>query len=262
MLNAIKSSWITATLRLNWRNLMANKKAFWIMATLMCLQNLIYFMLWFFFFQRISSLRGWGLADVAFLYASAAIGYGGILAVFGGLNQLASTIHSGNLDVYLARPRSVLLSVMMQRMRADSLGDVAVGIVMLTIFVQPHLSDVPLLVVLSASAGLVFVSFRLILHSLAFWGLGNEAVENSYMSFLIAATNPQKGFGVWGKVILLSVFPAGYVGLLPVEILKQFSWGFLGWQVGASLALCVLAIVLFHVGLKNYASGNRFLLLR
>jgi len=254
--------WILANIRLNWANATAHKGAFWSLAGLMCLQNLIYFMLWVALFSQISSLRGWQLNDVAFLYASGALGYGLMFSLFGGVNAMAHTIQSGSLDIYLARPRSVLLSALLQRMRADSLGDAAVGVVMLILFVQPPLHTLPLLFVLSFSAGLVYVAFRLIMHTLAFWGVGEEGAENGFISFIIASTNPQNGFGPWGKVVLLSVFPAGYVALLPVEIMRNFSWSLLAWQLVASLLIAAFAVVLFHIGLRRYASGNQVLSLR
>jgi ABC-2 type transport system permease protein len=254
--------WIVATVKTNWGNLTTHRGAFWSMAALMALQNLIYFALWAVLFSRISSLRGWGMREVAFLYGSGALGYGVLFTIFGGLNQLGSTVHSGMLDVFLARPRPVLLSVLLQRMRADSIGDIVASIVMLSVFVQPSLSELPLLLVVSLSSGFVYASFRLIMHTLSFWGLGIEASENGFIAFLIASTNPQKGFSNWGKFVLLTVFPAGYVGFLPVEILRSFSWPVLGLQLLGSLLIVLFSLALFNTGLKRYASGNQFLSLR
>lgn len=254
--------WIIATFRLNWRNVTADSKAFWSLAALMAAQNLIYFSLWAIIFSRISSLNGWGLSEVAFLYGSGAIGYGILFTVLGGLNQLSSLIHDGMLDVYLARPRPVLLSILMHRMRADSLGDILSGVLMIAIFTQPSLKDVPLMIALSLLAGIVYASFRLICHAAAFWGTGNETGENAFIAFLIASTNPQNGFGPWGKFILLTIFPAGYIGLLPVELLKTFDWRLFALEIAGSFAVMGFSFWLFHRGLKRYASGNKFLTLR
>lgn len=254
--------WIAAILKLNWSTMVVNKKAFWSLTVLMAVQNLIYFALWVIVFSKISSMRGWGLREVAFLYGAGALGYGILFTIFGGLNQLGHMIHDGSLDSCLARPRPVLLLALMQRMRADSLGDVVCGALMLAIWVRPEMKDLALITVLSISAGLVYFAFRLIMHALAFWGLGGEASENGFIAFLIASTNPQKGFSVWGKIVLLSIFPAGYIGLLPVEILRSFRWDFFAWQIAASLAVFGFAVWLFHLGLRRYASGNQFIMLR
>lgn len=254
--------WIWLTLKVNWANMTAHRGAFWSMAVLMCIQNLIYLSLWAVVFSRFSSLNGWGMSEVAFLFGSSAIGYGILFSIFGGLNQLSGTIQSGLLDIFLARPRPILISVLMQRMRANNLGDILAGIIVVAFFVRPEISMLPLLFVLSTLSGLVFLSFRLIMHSLAFWNVGGESGENGFIAFLIAATNPQNGFGTWGKFVLLTIFPAGYIGLLPVEILRNFSWHLLGLQLVGSLFVFLFAIFLFNAGLKRYTSGNKFMELR
>ena len=254
--------WIVEILRLNWANITAHKGAFWSLTVMMCLQNLIYFMMWVFVFDRISDLHGWGLREMAFLYGAGAMGYGIFFTLFGGLNQIAYMIEDGSLDSHLARPRSTVWLALFSRMRADSIGDILCGLIMMVFFVRPDMGDVPLLIVLSLSAGLVYTAFRLICHALCFWGLGGDAGEQGFMAFLITTTNPQNGFGPWAKLALLTVFPAGYVSLLPVEILRDFSWGMLAWQLAASAGIFASSLWLFEHGLKRYRSGNRFLLLR
>jgi ABC-2 type transport system permease protein len=257
-----KHDWILSTLKLNWSNLIADARAFLALSVLMAVQNIIYLMLWVAVFQRISSLKGWGLSEVAFLYGAGAMGYGVLFCLFGGVNQMATAIHDGTLDVYLARPRPVLPSVMMHRMRADSLGDIAAGIAMIAWFVRPELSQLLLILALGLLAGIVYLSFRMICHSLAFWGVSNEASENSFIAFLIASTNPLNGFGMFGKLVLLTVFPAGYIAFLPVEILREFRWDYFALEIAGAFAVLGFAVWLFHRGLRRYASGNRFLVLR
>jgi ABC-2 type transport system permease protein len=255
-------SWILHTLKLNWHNAVAHKGSFFALVILMALNNLIYFGLWVVLFMQISSLRGWGLPEVAYLYGAGAMSYGLIFTLFGGLNTLAQNIQSGLLDVFLARPRPVLLSAMLFRMRADSLGDVISGAIMLLCFVPLTLAQIPLVAALSLSAGLVYASFRLFMHTLAFWGVGNEGAENGFITFIIASTNPLNGFGQITKLFLLTLFPAGYIAFLPVEIIRHFSWLHFAWQMGASLTILAFAVWFFYFSLRRYTSGNQLLSLR
>lgn len=258
----MRNHWITAILKLNWANMTNNRKAFGMLVMGMLFNNLIYFSVWAIFFSKISSLQGWGLREVAFLYSSGAFGYGLMFTLMGGLNKLGHTIQDGGLDIHLARPRSPLLLALLERMRADSLGDMICGVIMLSIFVQPALKDIPLILVLSLTAGLVFASVRLIAHTMSFWSSSGDAAENIFNSFLIAGTNPQKGFNPYLKLALLTVFPAGYIALLPVEILRHFRWEYFTLQVGGSLTITGFSLWLFYQGLKHYASGNKFIVLR
>jgi len=254
--------WIGAIFRLNWKNMVTHKQSFYSLMLLMCVQNFIYFGLWVIVFSKISSLNGWGLKEVAFLFGAGAIGYGILFTVFGGLNQLGQMIENGELDIHLARPQPVLLMTLLQRFRSDSLGDVLTGIIMFAFFLRPPVETWPLMAVLTITAGMAYFSFRLICHALVFWGSDQEASENMFISFLITSTNPQNGFAPWMKFILLSIFPAGYVALLPVEILRDFRWDYLALQIlGTGTILC-FSIWLFYRGLKRYASGSRITVLK
>lgn len=254
--------WILATLKLNWNNAVQEPKTFYTMMFFMCMQNFIYFGLWVILFSQISSLRGWGLREVAFLYGAGALGYGILFTIFGGLNQLGGTIQNGEMDVYLARPQSPLLMALLQRIRTDSIGDILTGILMMGFFMRPSPDLLPLIALLCVSMGLIYFSVRLIGHCLSFWGLGEETGESIFMSFIITSTNPQKGFPPFAKAALLSVFPAGYIALIPVEIVLNFRWDYMALQMGATVIIVSFALWFFHAGLKRYSSGNKFIVLR
>ncbi len=257
-----KYEWIWAIVKVNWSNMVANKRTFYSLLLLMCVQNLLFFSLWLVIFSRISSMRGWGLNEVAFLYAGGAIGFGLFFTLFGGLNQLGHAIQNGDLDVYLSRPRSALLLALMQRMRPDSIGDILTGLLMLGFMVDLNMTMIPLVTVLILSTGFVYAGMRLILHSLSFWNMTGEASERSFGAFVIISLNPQNGFSPFVKAVLLTIVPAGYVGLLPVEIVRHFRWDYLALQLTASLSLFAFSLWLFGRGLRRYASGNKFLSLR
>ena len=133
---------------------------------------------------------------------------------------------------------------------------------MIIFFAHLPLEDIPLFCILSISAGLVCVGVRLICHSLAFWGTSGDAGENSFMAFQIVAINPQEGFSTVTKLFLLTLFPAGYVGLVPVEIFRHFRWDYLALQLIGSFAIFFFSLWLFKRGVKRYESGNGFIMLR
>jgi ABC-2 type transport system permease protein len=258
----MRHHWITSLLKSNFQNMLNNKKAFFVMIGALTVNSLIYFGLWIIVFSKVSSLRGWNLGDIAFLLGSSAMGLGFMFFILGGTSSLARTIQSGQLDIHLARPRSPLLLALLERMRADNLGDIVSGALMIAIFAPLTWSHIPLIIVLSFTSGLIFFAFRLFVHSLAFWGASDGSAENGFIAFLIAGTNPQKGLGPYMKIAFLTIFPAGYAGLLPVEIIRSFRWDYLALQIGGSVTLASLAIWFFYCGLRRYTSGNNFLVLR
>ncbi len=133
---------------------------------------------------------------------------------------------------------------------------------MIGLLTQFDISKLPLILVLTVSTGFIYFAFRLIMHSLSFWGMSGDACERGFGAFIITSTNPQNGFSPLMKAILLTVIPAGYVGLLPVEIVRHFRWDYLVLQLAVSSGFFVFSLWLFGRGLRRYASGNKFLSLR
>lgn len=61
---------------------------------------------------------------------------------------------------------------------------------------------------------------------------------------------------------MYTVLPAAFVGYVPVEVSRSFSFAELGAVAGAALVLPMLAGALFRLGLRRYSSGNRMLEVR
>ena len=70
-----------------------------------------------------------GMQDMFLLMSIVALGFGPGFTFFGNALQLSRIIAQGQLDYYLALPRSVLLSVLASRMTNSALGDMAYGVV-------------------------------------------------------------------------------------------------------------------------------------
>jgi ABC-2 type transport system permease protein len=57
---------------------------------------------------------------------------------------------------------------------------------------------------------------------------------------------------------MFTLIPAGIIGYIPVELLRNFSWLNLVILVSSSIVFFALAFVVFRLGLKRYESGNQF----
>ena len=64
------------------------------------------------------------------------------------------------------------------------------------------------------------------------------------------------------RLVLFTVFPAAYIGLLPVEAVRDHSLIQALGVLAAAVAYGALAVWVFERGLRRYASGNRILELR
>ena len=119
--------------------------------------------------------------------------------------------------------------------------------------------SIPLIVLSVVCGGLVFTSMAILVHSLAFWLGPIDTVPKKYCDslflFVLYPTNIYSGLL---QLIMFTLIPAGIIGYIPVELLRNFSWTMLGVLVCSSLGFFILAFYIFHLGMKRYESGNQF----
>lgn len=96
--------------------------AFLIQAVFMIFNNLIYFSVWWIFFRRFESLNGWKLHDLAALYGLTAVSIGAMIALCGGVWNLARMAAEGGLDSLMTQPKNLLLHVVGSRFPPERLG--------------------------------------------------------------------------------------------------------------------------------------------
>jgi ABC-2 type transport system permease protein len=237
----------------------ALRGAFWLQAVLMAANNLVFFSVWWIFFDRFQEIGGWRIADMTALYGIVALGFGASVVLFGGTRDLARTIADGDLDPFLSQPKDPLLHAAGSRSFASGWGDVVSGIGLLVVsgYLQPAAVPVALLGALCGTV--VFTATGILFHSLAFWmGPVNDWARQMWEFVIIFSVYPQTVYGPLLRAVLFTVIPAGFIGFLPVELLRGFTPLGLAATVGGAAAYGTLAVVVFRRGLRRYASGNRF----
>jgi ABC-2 type transport system permease protein len=248
-----------ALLAINLKSSFALRGAFWLQAGFMVANNVLYFTFWWIFFDRFEEIRGWRLADVAALFGVVATGFGAAVVFTGGVRDLSRHIVEGDLDAFLTQPKSPLLQATVSRTYASGWGDMCSGIGFLLfsgLVDWPHL---PAALVAILCSSTVFVASGVILHSLAFWLGRIESLARQLWEFLVTfSIYPKALFAGVLKLVLFSLIPAGFIGYLPVELLRDFEWQGLLAAVAGAVGYSVLAVVVFGKGLRRYESGNRF----
>jgi len=252
-------AFLAAMVAMNLKSSFALRGAFWLQAGFMTANNLLYFCFWWIFFDRFEEVGGWRVADVAALYGVVAAGFGFAVVFAGGIRDLSRSIVDGDLDAYLTQPKNPLLHLVSSKTSAAGWGDLLSGIGFLLgsgLVDWRALPLAALAVLLSAS---VFIASGVILHSLAFWLGRIDNLARQMWDFLVTfSIYPRPIFSGALKLLLFTLIPAGFIGYLPVELLRDFEWQGLAASVAGALAYCALAVAVFAAGLRHYESGNRF----
>lgn len=255
--------YLFALARLNIRAGLAPAGVAALSALLMFGNNLIFFAVWSIYFGSFSSLRGWGLPDMALLIGMCEWAFGLTVVLAGGVRQMAQTIVDGGLDVHLGRPRHPLPSLLMSRSLPSGLGDLASAFVFWLPLGGRDPGDLPLLLLVATAAAIVLTATVTLIHCLAFWLPGVAVLcEDVFSMFLMVAIYPQHPYSFTVRMILFTLFPTAFISLLPVEAVRDADPLKVLAMIGAAFLYGAIAVGVFQRGLRRYASGNRILELR
>lgn len=250
-LSLIKTS-IRATLSL--------RLAFFIELVLNIGNNLIFFLVWWIFFHKFDSVGDWNFNDVIVMMLVVRAGYGLSRIFFGGNKVLAQKIVSGGLDPYMTQPKNLLLYLVCSESQSKGWGHI-LSAILLYFLTDLHMHQIPLLVFGSLCGCLIFASSATIAHSLCFWFGNIGEVSKRYVdSIFLFVHYPVNIYSGLMQVLMFTVFPAGVIGYLPVELVKEFTVAMFVALLSATILFVILAFITFYRGLRRYESGNLFLL--
>jgi ABC-2 type transport system permease protein len=224
----------------------------------MFLNNGIYFIFWLIFFDRFGTVRGYNIGEIYLLFAIVAFSFGlaHMFAANTGAN-LAYLIAQGRLDYYLVFPRNLLLHVVFSRMSVSTIGDVSFGLIAYLFTGRFHPLEIALFFLTSLFAAAIMAAFAIIAGSLAFY-LGNAQYASQQMtqSMVTFALYPNTLFSGLARLILYTLIPAGFVGAVPVNIIRGRDLTLLLALIGAALVMWGIATTLFYASLRRYESGS------
>lgn len=241
--------------KINLQSAMEYRISFFTQAGFMFLNDIVWVIFWIIFFNKFSAINNWGFRDLMVLYTviTAAWGLAGVF--FGNFRYLAEVIKEGQLDFYLTLPKEELTHILISKSKFDAFGDLLFGIILGVIFIPLHLLPLTLfLIILSA---LILLAFAIILGSLSFYlGSAVEIANQGTMAVLSIGSYPFSAFQGYSRFILLTVIPAGFITGIPVELIKNFNWGWFLLMVLSCIVLWAIALIIFKKGVKRYESGN------
>ncbi len=252
-------SFFLCLLRTSIKASISNRTAFLFESSLLIVNNLIFFSMWWIFFRQFNNIGGWNINDMAASISIISGAYGIAHICFGGIKNLGMIILNGDLDSFMTQPKSLLIHLIGSKSNSKGWGYLmTMGI--LTIlggFAKAH--TFPLILLMMFSSCLILVSISIIVHSLSFWLGSIESVSQKYLnSLFVFAIYPTNIYSGILQLVLFTLIPAGLISYIPVELLRSFSWFKMFVLIGSSFVFFALALYVFHLGLKRYESGNKF----
>ena len=171
----------------------------------------------FILFRHFTSLGGWSVGEVAFLYSLSGISFGIAHGIGAGFATFSQQIARGEFDRVLTRPIGTLLQVLASDVQLYRFGTIVQGIIAFGIAL--HLTDihwtpvrilyVPLVV---ASAAVLFTALFALEATLCFWTTEATEVVNAFTyGGTTLAEYPLHIFGPWLRRLFIFVIPLGLI---------------------------------------------------
>lgn len=248
---------IFAVWKANLQSLMEYRASFLTQMIGMMMNDFMYFAIWIIFFQRFKDVNGWGVGDMYITYGVLASAFGLVALLFGNAFTLSEIINNGRLDYYLSLPRPVLLHAVASRTIASGMGDFTYGFISYGLSGQFSWDGLLRFMLATLLAATVFVSFLILIQSLAFWMGVISNLTNLFVNAMITfGIYPTTLFDNYAKLILFTVIPAAFVGAVPAEFIRSFTWQTLAELLAGAFIFLTLAVTIFRLGLRRYESGS------
>lgn len=216
-------------------------------------------------FLNVPSIQGWTQWEIIMMLSMIFISEGLVSFAFEGAWQMAFLVNMGEMDRILLRPVSPILQILTFTMGIHGIGNMIMGIVLLSISLgrvsiawDPlHVLFMPVFII-SACAIRTAVSFAA--NCSAFW---IKTFSNAFplMVYQLAdfAKYPSSIFGKAIEFFVVFIIPYAFISYLPaVWLFDKAWWGAFAWLSPlVALWLIFVARKVFYAGLSRYeGSGN------
>lgn len=235
---------------------MLNKVTFISNILFMVLNNACMIVQWIVIFSLKSEMGGYTFKQVLLLWGMASGVYGVSRFFFKKCFTLSDTINNGKLDAYIVQPKNVLLSAITSDVEVSALGDILYALIVYFIY-GFNIKTFFLYIFFCITGGLILAAVSVIFNSLSFWFSNADMISDVGNSLMVNfATYPDGIFKGVTKWLLFTIIPVGISNYLPVKVLVEFNPYLLLINIGVTLLVVGLAVIIFYRGLRRYSSSN------
>ncbi len=245
-----------ATFRNAWAESWSNRPAFFAQVAVMGFNDLVWVAFWVLFFRRVGSVRGWDSQSILLLLAVITCSAGISLGLLANARRVGNMAVDGQLDGVLALPVPPLAHLLLRRIEAINVGDLAFGCVLFAFSGPLSAGRTVVFVGVVLAAATVMTGFLVLTGSLAFFTGRGEGGELGFHAIVLLGSYPVDIFAGAAKVLLYTAVPAAFVSSVPARLVEDFDAGQAAWLVAVAAVFAFAAWAAFTLGLRRYTSGS------
>ncbi len=215
-------------------------------------------------YQHTDSIAGWSKYEMMLLVGTSMLIQRFLMAFFwSSLFEMGRNVRTGNFDFTLAQPGNVLFMASTRKLELDGLINsvIAAAVVIYSarqLDLHPGGLEIALYVFFVLCGLVIHYSVLVLSISLVFWLESAQGVEHGYFSMTEFSRLPRQAFrGIVSRTIFVYALPVVVVSNTPAStLLHGFDPKLTLWLAGSAVAWFVVAVWIFHRGLRRYASAS------
>jgi ABC-2 type transport system permease protein len=247
---------VLATMRAALAEVRANPAALWTQAGAMVANDVAWVAFWLLFFDRVGDVRGWDADGVLLLFAILTTDAGLVLGLLSNARRVGQLAADGELDAVLALPVPPLAYLLVRRIDATNLGDVAFGVGLFALAGEPTPQRVAVYLAGVVAGAVVLAGFLVATGSVTFFTGRGEVGELGLHSILLLAAYPADIFTGAPKALLYTAVPAAFVAAVPSTLVDDFDLAKAAILAAVAAAVAFAGWATFTLGLRRYTSGS------
>jgi ABC-2 type transport system permease protein len=215
-------------------------------------------------YRHTDSIAGWNKYEMILLVGTSLLIQRFLMGFFwSSIFEMGRNVRTGNFDFFLAQPGNVMFMATTRKLDPDGLLNsfVAAGVVIYAareLGLHPSFVDVVLYGFLVLCGLAIHYSILILSTSMVFWLTSAQGVEGTYFTLTEFSRLPKDAFkSFFTQFLFVWALPVVVVSNAPVTTLaKGFDLQLVLWLFGVALVWFVLAVTMFHRGLRRYASAS------
>jgi ABC-2 type transport system permease protein len=214
-------------------------------------------------YGHVDELAGWTKPQMQLLIGTAMLTMRLFMSFFmTNLFAVDRHVRDGTLDFYLTQPGNPLFMVSTRKIELDGLTN-SIMAVAIVVYALRQVGVVPSAGAVAVYAFMVLLGLAIhyatvvLIVSLAFWIVRVQGIEGGYFGLFDLSRLPRSALRGVMEVAFVYAFPAVIISNFPAEtLLHGINPAHLVWLAAAAAGWFAFAVVVFHRGLRRYASAS------
>jgi ABC-2 type transport system permease protein len=215
-------------------------------------------------YEHTDSIAGWSKYQMILLVGTSLLIQRFLMGFFwSSIFEMGRNVRNGNFDFFLAQPGNVMFMATTRKLDPDGLVNsvVAAGVVIYAarqLGLQPDAADVALYAFMVLCGLVIHYSILVMSVSAVFWLTSAQGVEGTYFTLTEFSRLPREAFkSRFTQLLFVWLLPVVVVSNTPARTLFDgFNLTRALWLFAAAAVWFALAVLVFHRGLRRYASAS------